>query len=253
MSSKINHKKAEIQNKIANPNKEETSENECYNPQWEKLGNMNFARHNHSMCYWDGSHKFHSNNTNINSPQQNMNTILKSQSPPQNLQILSSLNGSILQTPDSRRNSLQLRSRNDSLIQNHHICENDMLFVIGGSDNKVGKTFECYKFNDQKWITLSNCGNLRENCGIMPWYERHKIMIAGGWNAPLSIEEYDIHTNKWIHLPKFNDDHTIQPAMIVYKDTFLAPNGSNHIFFFLALGKTSLKKMLCDLKKHDIY
>ena len=101
----------------------------------------------------------------------------------------------------------------------------ELILTIGCGHDKLSKTCEVYSFNNNKWTSIQNMSESRENSGICYWKQLNKIIVVGGWNSPTTVESYDLYKNKWYNLPELNDEHTQSPHVWIQKPCIHSSNG----------------------------
>lgn len=81
-----------------------------------------------------------------------------------------------------------------------HIClvyHREILYAIGGDNEKPLRDVECLKMNSKKWMKLSKMNAPRNFCSGLG--HEDSIFAIGGFNTD-TIERFDIITNSWMIL-----------------------------------------------------
>ena len=81
-----------------------------------------------------------------------------------------------------------------------HIClvyHRDILYALGGDNEKPMRNAECLKMNSKKWMRLSKMNAARNFCSGVGYYD--SIFVIGGLNTD-TIERLDVITNSWVIL-----------------------------------------------------
>lgn len=81
-----------------------------------------------------------------------------------------------------------------------HICliyHRDLLYAIGGDDEKPVRHAECLKLTSKKWLKLNKMNVARNFCSSVAYED--SIFAIGGFNTD-TIERFDVITNNWVIL-----------------------------------------------------
>jgi hypothetical protein len=81
-----------------------------------------------------------------------------------------------------------------------HICliyHRDLLYAIGGDNEKPVRNAECLKLTSKKWLELNKMNVARNFCSSVAHQE--SIFAIGGFNTD-TIERFDVITNSWVIL-----------------------------------------------------
>merc|ERR1712173_120414 len=105
---------------------------------------------------------------------------------------------------------------------------NEKLFICAAGSGSQKSAL--YDLENDQWTKLKDMNHRHCGGGICEWEERgNKVIVAAGWNDNRFVEEYDMHKDKWMDLPKLKWSHDDYPALLTKNNILFCIGGlGNH-------------------------